>query len=183
MKYIFRNDDVNPNQDLDKVRGMYAVIRKYFPDAEIISGVNLIAKTSQDGSAYPALKPKDIDFYDVDLMFDRKNLTGLGILASHGLLHLDHRALSRDAQEISILVSCSLLDSKIFIPPFWRWNQDTIDICASNNIDLPVLQDWINLDDAPARIDHGFYCLHSWKFKSVDDFEERFRDIHKLSTA
>lgn len=183
MKYIFRNDDVNPNQDLDQVRGMYAVIRKYFPDAEIITGVNLIAKTSQDGSAYPALKPKEIDFYDVDLMFDRKDLTGLGILASHGLLHLDHRALPREAQEISILVSCSLLDSKIFIPPFWRWNQHTIDICESNGITFPITEEWINLDNEPARRDHGFYCLHSWKFKTIKEFEDRFRHLHRLSTA
>lgn len=186
MTTIFRNDDINPNSDIDQILGMYAVIRKYFPDARIISAVNLLAQTSQDGSAYAAIKPRDIDFYALDRMMDQESIDRLrevSEIASHGMAHLDHRALHRDAQEFSIAGSCSLLRTKIFVPPFWRWNQHTIDICEAHGIEIPISQDWINLDDHPARADHAFFCLHSWKFPSVEAFEDCFRDMHKFSTA
>ena len=173
---IFRNDDVNPNSNIEDIKAMYMIIRKYFPHAEIWSAVNMIAKTSKDGSCYPAIKPKDIKFTDVNLIFDRKHLPDLENIASHGLLHLDHRNVDRDLQKYSILTSCALLNTKVFVPPFWRWNAETNQICEAAGVKLWTEGDWFNIDNGPVRENHLLFCFHSWKF-TPETFEERFKHL------
>jgi hypothetical protein len=52
-------------------------------------------------------------FYEADRMGirsvvqDRRDLQVL--IASHGMIHVDHRLMSKRAQELSILTSCSIL--------------------------------------------------------------------------
>lgn len=178
MKTIFRNDDVNANSNIEDIKKMYATIKEYFPDAEIWSFVNILAKTSEDGSAYPKLKPADIDFPDVDQIFDFAHLPDLENIGSHGLYHLDHRHASPDLQEHSIRSSCALLKTKVFVPPFWRWGNDTREICERHGIKFWVDEDWINIDNENARRDHHFYVFHSWKF-TPETFAARFKGLTK----
>lgn len=175
---IFRNDDVNPNSNIDIVLAQYAVIAARFPDAKIWSAVNVFGKTSEDQSAYPKLLPKDIDGPAVDRIFDTWNLkwlAGYGEVVSHGLWHIDHATLTRDLQEYSIRSSCDLLKTHTFIPPFWRWNADTIAICVKYGIDLPITEPWINFERNPVDPGHEFYLWHSWRYVGrAKEFAEKF---------
>ncbi len=170
---IFRNDDVNPNSNLEDIKRMYAIIRKYYPEAEIYSCVTILGDSStRDGSAYPHLSHKDIDFPYVDAMFDLSRLGELENIVSHGLWHLDHKHVSDDLQEHSIRSSCTILNTKTFIPPFWRWNDVTEKICKKHGIKLWVKEDWVNIDSKPITGD-GTYLFHSWKH-TPENFEEIF---------
>lgn len=178
---IFRNDDVSPNSNLDYIREMYATIKEYFPDARIISAVNIFSKSSEDRSPYPKLKPVDIDFPKVDRMMDLSKLEGLEEIASHGLFHLDHRAASKDLQEISIRASCEILGTKIFVPPFLRTNEQTESICRRHGIEIMGglwEDDWINLDNEDAVRGHQKFLFHSWKF-TPESFRKRFAHLEK----
>lgn len=179
---IFRNDDINPNSNFLEIFAMYEIIRAHFPDARIISAVNLLSQTSEDGSAYAKLKPKDIDFAAVDRMMDPRDLAFLrehSEIASHGLAHLDHRAASADLQDLSIFGSCSILKCKIFVPPFLRFNGKTEQICDLRGIEFMGgidAEKWVNLDNEPVRPDHDLFVFHSWKFTPAT-FAERFRSL------
>jgi hypothetical protein len=68
-------------------------------------------------------------------------------VCSHGLVHVDHRLIGRDAQEMSILVSCNLLRSRIFVPPFNKYDSNMIDICRTNGIHLVCFEDgWRSIE-------------------------------------
>lgn len=173
---IFRNDDVNPNSDIDAIRAMYDTILRHFPDAEIWSAVNILGKTSSDGSAYAQIKPADIYFPSVDRVFDLSRLPELENIASHGLYHLDHRGVGREVQEYSIVSSCEILGTRRFVPPFWRWNAETIRICKDAGILLWIEGDWVNLDTNPLL--HGVenFLFHSWKF-TPETFAAKFAGV------
>lgn len=57
-------------------------------------------------------------------------------VASHGMFHGDHRLLSKGAQELSIVQSCSLVQSKIFVPPWHHYNSNTEKVCRKHGIEL-----------------------------------------------
>ena len=83
-------------------------------------------------------------------------------VCSHGLVHVDHRLIDRKAQEMSILVSCHLLKSRVFVPPFNKWNSDMVDICRENGIYLVCFEDgWrsVECEQYSASVDK--YYLHS----------------------
>lgn len=168
---IFRNDDVNPNSNIEDIKKIYALIKQYVPDAKIYSAINIFAKTSDNGSAYQQIVHNEIDFKDVDKMFDFSQLPFLENIISHGVWHLDHKHTDPEVQLYSIVSSCRLLNTNIFIPPFWRWNATTQQICRKNNIKLWVNEPWVNLDDQPFDPSHKFYLLHSWKH-TPESFEQ-----------
>lgn len=174
-KIIFRNDDVNPNSNLDDIRAMYALLKKHIPNVEIYSCVNLLAQENDNGSAYKEFKPVDIDFYSVDKVFDLAELPTLENIVSHGLFHLDHKHTTKEVQEVSIRASCEILKTKTFIPPFWRWNIDTKVVCDSNGITLWTEPAWINFDNEIDGFTGDYYLFHSWKF-TVESFEKKLLD-------
>jgi hypothetical protein len=93
-------------------------------------------------------------------------------IASHGLVHADHRQMHFDAQEMSILVSCSLLQTKIFIPPFNKWNADTEHICKAHDIELQKFEDgWLGAEYNAFNISHPLWYTHSFNW-TVERFEE-----------
>jgi hypothetical protein len=173
---IFRNDDVNPNTPIDEVREIYDIIKEYFPDSEIYSCVNIFAKTSDNKSAYPVIPMKEINFQDVDKIFNFNHLGKLENIVSHGLFHLDHKTASRDLQEFSIISSCKLLNTDVFIPPFWRWNQETAALCKEHNIKLWVDEDWVNIERLPVDKTHTHYLFHSWRF-TPETFRQRLESM------
>ena len=173
---VFRNDDVNPNSSISDILEMYATIKEFFPDAEIYSCVTLFAQTSDNGSAYQEIPIGRIDFPIVDKMFDLSSLPKLEHIVSHGVWHLDHRAAMRELAEYSIVSSCSILNTDIFIPPFWRWNTDVEKICRDNSIKLWTEHDWVNIErnELTSKDDH--YLFHSWTFTPAQ-FRERLQSI------
>ena len=91
---------------------------------------------------------------------------------SHGLIHVDHRLLSREAQEMSILTSCSLAKSKVFVPPFNKWNKDSEDICREHNIQLVKFEDgWLCMEYNDFNPDQELWYIHSREF-TLDSFRE-----------
>jgi len=86
-------------------------------------------------------------------------------VGSHGLFHVDHRLLSREAQEISILSSCSVLRTKIFVPPFNKYNQETMDVIQNSQLQLVIWESgWKHL--AYQKLDQkgGNYYFHMHDF-------------------
>jgi len=180
---IFRNDDINPNTDFAALEAMYRTIRRYFPAATIISAVNLLAQSSKDGSAYAAVKPVDIDFAGVDKMLGREELENIRAwsdeVVSHGLAHLDHRALPAEMQEFSIRASCSILGTKVFVPPFLRANGYTRRICEARGITIFGLDDeelWLSLDRDRMDPSRKLVVFHSWTM-TPEIFASRFEHL------
>jgi hypothetical protein len=92
--------------------------------------------------------------------------------AAHGLIHVDHRLLSKEAQEMSIIVSSSLAQSKIFIPPFNKWNKDTETICQENSIELIKFESgWKHILYNQIIGNIGKYYFHTHDF-SFEDFAQ-----------
>lgn len=169
---IFRNDDVNPNTDFIELAKIYQTIREYFPGARILQAVTIFGNykgIKGQGEVYQDDVPfKDNPnnwFYYVNAQLDQKFPRFKDIeIASHGLLHSDHTKLSHDAQEMSIVTSCNILNSKIFVPPFNKWNEDTDDICLRNEIILVKSKNWKNLEYEEFNKNHRLWYFHSWRW-------------------
>jgi hypothetical protein len=163
---IFRCDDVNPNTDFFELDLMHKVIMQMFPLAEFWSVASILGKWNNQGSVYPGAPFKDKPlqwFYDVDECHLYKNLPGKTV--SHGLLHADHSEMAPSAQELSIVVSCKLLDTKIFVPPFNRHNIGTSIICEKHGIELVNVKDgWKCLDREDFDPSHSKWYFHPWRF-------------------
>jgi hypothetical protein len=83
-------------------------------------------------------------------------------IVSHGIVHIDHRLLSRDAQEMSIIMSCSLLDTLMFAPPFNKWNKDTESICKEQGIAIQKFEDgWRGVEHNAYSTAIATWYLHS----------------------
>ncbi len=83
---------------------------------------------------------------------------------SHGLVHVDHRLLDWQAQELSIVLSCSLIKTNYFCPPFNKYNQDTVDICKKNGIELIRFEDgWRCIDYTKYTHGYKLWYLHAYK--------------------
>jgi len=149
---IFRIDDINKNTDFDKLLEYLFVIRDNTA-ALIMLCISVLStrdKTTERvfPKIYKAYSNHKV-FFEVDQcfnpieqdwwkrQFDQPDL----LIASHGLIHIDHRLLSREGQEMSIVVASSLTRSKIFVPPFHKWNNDTEAICSNHHIDLIKFED------------------------------------------
>jgi hypothetical protein len=168
-KLIIRNDDVNPSTNPSKLGEIYGAIHAVLPDAEIWSCITVFGGKNPKGSVYA-----DVPFKDKDVNWFYKHTDcvmpdyryPLFKVASHGLFHIDHSKVSRETQEMSIIGSCSFLKSKIFVPPFNRFNQDTLDICFDNDIQC-VPNGWLSMDCEPFDATHRQWYMHSWRWTGV----------------
>ena len=164
---IIRNDDVSPATPPRELMQMYTIIRKHIPSAQIWSCVNLFAKMNIKGSVYPDLPLKEQPmsyFYDVDKAWQGKAI-GIGKIVSHGVLHVDHTQLSRDAKEMSIVTSCKFLQADIFVPPFNKYDEEMDDICKSIGVRLVKPSDgWKSLESDTFNPDHKLWFFHSWRY-------------------
>lgn len=172
----FRIDDVSVNTDSDKLSDITELLRDRHPKCEIIYGVS-VAVCNMDyyrGIQKERVFPKIFNAFSDPRKFYRADLVGVPhgldkvVIASHGLIHVDHRLLTRECQEMSILVSCSVLKSKIFIPPFNKWNKATEEICKEHGIEL------IKFEDGWKHLAHEkFFPDGNWYFHTHDfTFEE-----------
>ena len=163
---IFRNDDVNPNSNLAETFKIYSIIKAKFPEAQIYSCISIFGKTNPFGSPYASMKNiyNSKYYYDVDLIFNRQYLFNLETIVSHGLFHFAHRQMSYETQKFSILTSCNLLNTKLFLPPFIAWNDDTEAICNSFNIKLIGNEPWKSLEKNRFDSTHYYWLFHGWQW-------------------
>ncbi len=163
----FRFDDVCVNSSGANYFEIVDYLFSKFPNCKVIWGLSLLTNNNCGQRVYPKILNAYSDyrkFYEVDRASNLDFFTGHSriIIASHGLIHVDHRIISGSAQEMSILVSCSLVKSKIFIPPFNKWNEHTEIICAENGIELIKFEDgWRCLEYEQHDPAHKLWYLHA----------------------
>lgn len=175
--YTIRIDDVSLNTDMLKLEQMVALLNQVFGSrVQLMFGVTpaVFDMSHESGLQRERAFPRKLNAYSDHRMFygvqriglpeglDRFNAT----VAGHGLVHVDHRLLNRQAQEISILTSCSIINSKIFIPPFNKHNQDTVEICQEFGIHLVRFEaeNWRHLVHEPFHLNHPRYYFHTHDF-------------------
>lgn len=91
-------------------------------------------------------------------------------IVSHGLIHVDHRLISRGAQEMSIVVSCALLSTNYFLPPYHKWNPDTESVCKQHNIGLIKYEDgWLSAAYKPFIPGRKYY-IHPNLYETTEGF-------------
>lgn len=167
---IFRNDDVTSNTNPLDLQRVYGAIHTTFPDAEIWSCLTLFCQRNNRGSVYQDVpfKSKDTNWFyqNADAFMTYKPLSKLFKVASHGLYHIDHSKVSRETQEMSIVGSCSYLKTDRFVPPFNRYNQDTLDICFDNNIKI-IPEGWKSLEHEEFDPTHKLWYFHSWRWTAA----------------
>lgn len=185
--YTFRFDDVCINSDMNETNKIAELIFSLYPDARVLFGVsplvhdmttNLGANNVNISIEKQRVFPKILrafsdyrNFYNVDIAGIPK-MHQKATLAGHGLIHVDHRLLTKEAQEMSILISCSLVKSKVFIPPFNSWNKHTDDVCKENGIELVKFEDgWLSMEHNRFDRNHKLWYLHAREFKTKDVLE------------
>lgn len=148
----FRIDDVSVNTDLVGLRDIFYVVAARLPKAEILLAVSpMVHDLSEEPQAERGrIFPKILGAMSDPRVFFRPDRCGVPRVdfatdrvryAAHGLIHIDHRLMAREAQELSILASCSLVGSKTFVPPFNKWNRETVAICEEHGITLVKFED------------------------------------------
>ena len=164
---IIRIDDISINLNPDRLEAFLAQARAKTEDLKILLAVSpaVFDMPKRDAGngviaerVFPSILNAHSDhrvFYKIEKIGIPDWLDGLAekyncLLASHGLIHVDHRLLPIDAQEMSIVTSLSLIKSKIFVPPFNKYNKDTERVCEENEIDLIKWEDgWNHLGYQP----------------------------------
>jgi hypothetical protein len=183
---IFRFDDICLNTDMKNANEM----AKYLNSVghRVLYAVSLLSQRTGNQFVFdPILKA----YSDHRLFFGMSQLGMPDVpdfveVVSHGIVHVDHRLLSRDAQELSIISSCSLLDTLMFAPPFNKWNDDTEVICIANDIELQKFEDgWRGVEHNAYSTAIETWYLHSRnltleKMKKwmgdISDMEEKIID-------
>lgn len=177
MKLTFRIDDVSSNTDMPSLKRMIRFLKGEFI-CDVWLCVNIFSMRALDGSVYPNPPFKSRErafFYGVNQYKDTTKMSlGQDAIVSHGLFHADHSALSRDAQEMSILGSCNILNASIFVPPFNRFNEDTRSVCSEHGIRLieSANEGWRSLEHEPFTLAHERWYFHPWRFS-----EEEFKGV------
>lgn len=186
VNMIFRIDDVSVNTDLNKLNVIISRITEKYPEAKIWLGVSMIVSdmSRSEGLDTECVFPPIWTAHSDHSIFFNSDLVGLPDLTridqikrctivSHGLVHVDHRLLSRDAQELSIVTSANILKSDVFIPPFNKWNKDTLDICNTRKIRLVKFEDgWRHLLYNKSDASELMY-FHTHDF-TLEQFIEKF---------
>jgi hypothetical protein len=173
----FRFDDISRNTDEKTLYGITSHLLNKGHD--VIWAVSVLTHASEKdtGRVFPE-SIKALSDYREFYKVDRAELieTVLDVTyASHGLIHVDHRLLSREAQEMSILVSCSLSNAVMFVPPFNKWNEDTEEICKRNDIHLVKYEDgWKSCEHNKFTDEQYLWYLHP-QLWSVSSFKKWLR--------
>lgn len=177
---IFRNDDVNPSTDLERLYELYECVGRILPGVKIISGVTLFGVWNNKEAVYQdlPLKTKSKQYlYNVNRVMKRHTHV-VGELASHGMFHVKHSELHKDAQEMSIVGSCRFLGTDKFIAPFNDYNEDTIDVCVENKIELLTKSyNWKSIEHNEFDSRHKYWYMHSWKWSVKKLREYLYADI------
>ena len=126
MEKIFRFDDICINTDIQNAIKIATHINSIFENVNIVFAISPLVNNiiSEDTTISQRVYPQIFNAYSDFRIFYNVDKGGIPLFseeiirASHGLIHIDHRLLTKEAQELSILSSCSLMKSSIFVPPF-----------------------------------------------------------------
>jgi hypothetical protein len=173
--YYFRIDDVSANTDVHRLESLIRTVRARVPKAGVVLAVSpLVHDMSKEPErdherAFPRL---------LSAMSDHREHFKVGkggdpteapqfddcISASHGLVHVDHRLLAPETQELSIVASCSLLGTSIFVPPFNKWNACTERLCREHGITL------VKFEEGWRHVKHNRFNRQQrlWYFHTFD---------------
>lgn len=195
---IFRIDDVSLNTDQDGLAARMRTILERVPRAHFMLAISPLVYSGRVDLAHPdelgeRCFPRRWNALSDHRVFYQVTAAGLpptGIpfahvvsLASHGLVHVDHRLLGREAQELSILASCSLVGTKRFVPPFNKYNADTIAICREHGIELVQFEHgWRHVRHNAFDPEHSRYYFHTHD-TSPEWFSEWFDEAQKRTAA
>lgn len=147
---IFRFDDVSICTMMSNCNAIANLLHSKFPDAEIQYAISPLVFNieTEDDIEKQRVFPKIFNalsdhrkFYEVTNLGIPQNIPYYIKIINHGLFHLDSRLLTKEQQEMNIIAGCSLTKSKIFSPPFSKYNQDTIDVCEEHGIELHKFTD------------------------------------------
>ena len=180
----FRFDDVCINADMDRTNAQTDFLFEKFPDSEVIWGISPLVHDMSNEEDRPSKRerifPEIFNAYSDHTSFFMVDKAGIPEIpervtrAGHGLVHVDHRLLTKEQQEMSILISRSLVKAKIFIPPFNKWNADTFEICDQYNIELIMFENgWLSMEHNKFNHDQEKWYLHGRAF-NLHDFKEWF---------
>ncbi len=186
MNHTFRIDDVSINTDYKKMENMISILDKKYPDSVFVLGISPIVSDMSKDTKPDRVFPEIWNAYSDISTFYKADLCGLPTkflnklkskyiirLAGHGLIHVDHRLLSLEAQTMSIVTSCSLAKANFFIPPFNKWDTNTEKICHLFNIGLIKFEDgWKHLlyNDIENN-GKNLYYFHGHDYKDMEQFE------------
>jgi hypothetical protein len=166
----FRIDDVSANTNLDSLNALIETIRGRISGARVMLALSpLVHDVSGEREAdRERAFPRKLSAMSDHRNLFRVKIAGLPTIdgditiASHGLVHVDHRLMGREAQELSIVTSCSLLDTEIFVPPFNKYNKDTVDVCQEHGLELICFEDgWQHVKYNDFDPSHDLYYLHT----------------------
>lgn len=157
MAFRFRFDDISINTDAEKLYELVEIVSQFAPDVQIILAISPIVFSQEQLPGfgnYERVHPPRLTAMSALAPYYRGESCGIPQdirsnyegddrirFAGHGIAHVDHRLLSADAQELSILMSCALAGDSIFVPPYNHWNQYTEYICKQNEIELIKFED------------------------------------------
>lgn len=174
----FRFDDVCVNADLNLIQQMTDYVYDTFQDCTVIYGVSPLVHRTNNQRVFPEILNAMSDnrnFYKVEIAGIPK-LDARPMRAGHGLIHIDHRLLTKEVQELSIIASCSLVGAHMFIPPFNKWNKDTEEICAGNDIGLVKFESgWKSMEYNSYNLKHRLWYLHAREW-TIESFKQWFQE-------
>lgn len=179
----FRFDDVCVNTDMNRLVAMTRAVESAWPGRRILWALSpLVAHptktpTTKSQRVYSKMLATQSDyraFYkDVDIAHVVTPVPHPVVRAAHGLIHIDHRVLPAAAQEMSMLVSCSLAGARVFVPPKNMWTDYMELVAAQAGIELVRFEDgWLAAEynkNPPAA--HALWYTHDWAWDSVAAFE------------
>jgi hypothetical protein len=188
-KSLIRIDDISLNIDEEKLRKFLSQAQEKYPSVEFLLAVSpavfdMPLRAKSDPKISERVFPSILNAYSDHREFYKVEKVGVPAwldqivdkfrckVASHGLIHVDHRLLSRSAQELSIVSSLALVKGNIFVPPFNKYNQDTISICEEHKIDLIKWEDgWKHLGYQPFQDDGSNYYVHFHDYPGDEIFK------------
>jgi hypothetical protein len=176
-KPTIRIDDISTRTDPERLEKFLEMFSIRFQNFEILLAVSIgTIHIEEDPTSERVFPPIFNAMSDHRVFF---NLTEIGSpswlpaivsrfnckVASHGLFHVDHRLLSKEAQEISIISSCSAIGTKIFVPPFNKYNPETIEVIKESKLQLVVWESgWKHLGYQKLDQAAGNYYFHMHDF-------------------
>jgi len=183
----FRIDDISLNTDEEKLLVITEKIFRRFQDSKILLGVSPAVNNMSDYTdkrserVFPQIFNAHSDhriFFNVqkcgipNVIHTLTQKYGPKIeTAGHGLIHVDHRLLTKEVQELSILMSCNLIGARTYIPPFNKWNKATEEICLEHAIKLVKFEDgWRHVKYETINDNFENYYFHTHDF-SIEEFE------------
>lgn len=178
----FRFDDVSSNTDMGNLNELSQYIHQKFPKAEIQYAVSPLVFNIKTGDiierqrVFPKIFGAHSDhriYFAVDGLGIPMNIPDYVEVISHGLFHVDSRLLTKEQQEMNIIAGCSLVKSKVFAPPFSKYNNDTISICKEHGIELQRFSDgWLcgEHETWKSFIENWYFHPRLWSIKKLKVF-------------